>query len=245
VADVAEALLGGRVLVVAPHPDDETLGCGGTIARAKALGGQVFVMVLSAGGIEQFGRGEGGTASGFVAGAQRVAEFAEAMTLLDVDASHVVYTDDDRHQNLDTVPQRELIDQIGVRSPVSIEAVRPDLMLIPARSFNQDHVACFRACMAATRPAPRSARYFVPAVLAYDNTTAFWSVPDEPFLPAVHVDITAHLETKLEALRRHGSQLRPGPYPASLDGVRTVAAYHGAQIGVAAAEAFQALRLAL
>ena len=49
-----------RVLVVAPHPDDETTGCAGTIARVKALGGEAFVMIVSAGGIAQHGRGRAG-----------------------------------------------------------------------------------------------------------------------------------------------------------------------------------------
>ncbi len=49
-----------RVLVVAPHPDDETLGCAGMIARVKALGGQAYVMIVSAGGIAQHGQGPAG-----------------------------------------------------------------------------------------------------------------------------------------------------------------------------------------
>ena len=48
-----------RLLVVAPHPDDEAIGCAGTTARVKALGGQAYVMIASAGGITQHGRGAG------------------------------------------------------------------------------------------------------------------------------------------------------------------------------------------
>jgi N-acetylglucosamine malate deacetylase 1 len=55
-----------RVLVVAPHPDDETLGCAGMIARVKALGGQAYVMIVSAGGITQHGRGPAGQGFRFV-----------------------------------------------------------------------------------------------------------------------------------------------------------------------------------
>lgn len=52
-----------RLLVVAPHPDDEAIGCAGTIARVKTLGGQAYVMIVSAGGITQHGRGVGSTGS--------------------------------------------------------------------------------------------------------------------------------------------------------------------------------------
>jgi LmbE family N-acetylglucosaminyl deacetylase len=66
-----------RLLVVAPHPDDEAIGCAGTIARVKALNGQVYVMIVSAGGITQHGRGAGDPGRGFVPGEQRRAEFED------------------------------------------------------------------------------------------------------------------------------------------------------------------------
>ena len=117
------------------------------------------------------------------------------------------------------------------------------MVLLPARSFNQDHVATFRACMAATRPASAGARHLVPYVLAYDNTTAFWAVPDEWFVPNVFVDISEYLDTKVEAMRRYASQMRPPPFHASQQGAQTTAAFFGGQVSIAAAEAFQALRL--
>ena len=66
-----------RLLVVSPHPDDEAIGCAGTIARVKALSGQVYVMIVSAGGITQHGRGAGDPGRGFVPGEQRRAEFED------------------------------------------------------------------------------------------------------------------------------------------------------------------------
>ncbi len=232
-----------RLLVVTPHPDDETIGCAGTIARVKALGGQAYVMVVSAGGITQYGRGPDGQGLGFVPGVQRRAEFEEVMNFLKVDGHEVLFDDDTSHERLDTVPQRELIERIEYAASLSLEKLRPSMMLLPARSFNQDHVATFRACMAATRPASAGARHLVPNVLAYDNTTAFWAVPDEWFVPNVFVDISEHLDTKVEAMRNYASQMRPSPFHASPQGAQTTAAFHGGQVSIAAAEAFQALRL--
>ena len=233
-----------RVLVVAPHPDDETIGCAGTIARVKALGGEAYVMIVSAGGIAQHGRGPRGEGRRFVSGAERRAEFEEVMKFLEVDGYEVLLDDDASHERLDTVPQRELIERIEYIASLSLENLRPSMVLLPARSFNQDHVATFRACVAATRPASAGARHLVPYVLAYDNTTAFWAVPDERFVPNVFVDISGYLDTKVEAMRRYSSQLRPAPFHASPEGAQTAAAFHGGQVAIAAAEAFQALRLA-
>lgn len=232
-----------RLLVVAPHPDDETMGCAGTIARVKALGGQVYVMIVSAGGITQYGRGADGQGRGFVSGAERRAEFEDVMSFLKVDGYEVLFDDDESHQRLDMVPQRDLIERVEYTASLSVENLRPSMMLFPARSFNQDHVATFRACMAATRPASVGARHLVPYVLAYDNTTAFWAVPDEWFVPNVFVDISEYLDTKVEALRRYTSQMRPPPFHASQQGLQTTAAFCGGQVSIAAAEAFQALRL--
>ena len=233
-----------RVLVVAPHPDDETIGCAGTIARVKALGGEAYVMIVSAGGITQHGRGPQGQGLRFISGAERRAELADVMKFLEVDGYEVLLDDDASHERLDTVPQRDLIERIEYVASLSLEKLRPSMVLLPARSFNQDHVATFRACVAATRPAPAGSRHLVPYVLAYDNTTAFWAVPDERFVPNVFVDISGYMDTKVEAMRRYSSQLRPAPFHASPEGAQTTAALHGGQVSIAAAEAFQALRLA-
>jgi len=232
-----------RLLVIAPHPDDETLGCAGTIARVKALGGEAYVMVVSVGGITKHGGGPDGPARAFVSGQERRTEFEEVMKFLKVDGCEVLFDDDASHERLDTVPQRELIERMESAASLSLENLKPSMVLLPARSFNQDHVATFRAGMAATRPAPAGTRHLVPYVLSYDNTTAFWAVPDEWFVPNVFVDISGYLDAKVAAMRRYSSQLRLPPFHASLQGLQTTAALCGGQVAMAAAEAFQGLRL--
>ena len=92
---LGDAFLGQqRLLVIAPHPDDEAMGCAGTIARVKALGGQAYVMIVSASGITQHGRGAGGQGRGFVSGEQRQAEFEDVMRFLKVDGHEVLLDDD-------------------------------------------------------------------------------------------------------------------------------------------------------
>ena len=143
------------------------------------------------------------------------------------------------------MPRRELVRLIERDARLSIENVEPTLILVPAFSYNQDHEALFRACITATRPGVRSQRHFVPYVLAYDNTSLFWSLEREKFHPNFYVDITDYLTVKLQALRLHASQVRAGrisrqpgesgtavrlPWPGDLRGQR--GRLHGAADGL-------------
>ncbi len=242
----ASWLRGQRVLVVTPHADDEALSCAGTIARIKQLGGEVYCRVGSMGGIWQYtGEPAEGTeaAMRFVSGAERAAEFEAVMNLLSVDGWDILF-DDELHMALETVPMKELVGVLERRGALSINALRPTLMLIPAQTFNQDHAALFRACLAATRPQfPPSSRYLVPNVLAFDNGTTFWSDRPAAFTPTVYVDIADVLDVKAKAVALYASQRCPvdsGELPHV-----SLARTYGHRIGREAAEAFQALRLTM
>ncbi len=241
-------LSGQRVLVLSPHADDETLGCAGTIARVKQLGGEVYCRVASLGGIEQYTR-RTPAASGspgemrFVTGAERRAEFDAVMRLLGVDGWDVLFPDS-AHMLLDGIPTKDIVDALERRGDLSLDALRPTVVLMPSRTFNQDHEAMFRACLAATRPElPATSRYVVPNVLAYDNGSAYWSDRGDWFQPSVYVDITDVLGLKVEALTLYRSQ---GVSMGSEEhGCITLATSYGSRIGRPAAEAFQPLRLSL
>src|SRR5664279_5111104 len=226
-----------RVLVVTPHADDETLGCGGTIARIKDLGGEVYCLIGTFGGIEQYARAEHSDATPrratemrFVSGPDRLAEFQAVMDILGVDGWDVMYGNE-FHIALDTVPQRDLIARIERSSSVSIDTLAPTMLLMPAATFNQDHEALFRACLAAT-------------VMAYDNGTSHWARPSQAFTPNLYIDVSDYVDIKLKALNTYVSQgygRSNGEEQAVLAALRT----YGSHVGVAAAEAFQVLRMAL
>ena len=238
-----------RVLVVTPHADDESLGCAGTIARIKDAGGEAFCLIGSFGGIDQYvPAGEGDPAGGpgamrFVSGADRLAEFRAVMDLLGVDGWDVM-VGDEFHIALDTVPQRDLIARIERTSSVSIDVLAPSMMLIPAPTFNQDHEALYRACLAATRPSTPGRRPMVPTVLAYDNGTSHWGAGAQAFTPNCYVDVSPYVEVKAKALSTYMSQgfgSGSDEDAAALHQLRT----YGSHIGVPAAEAFQVLRMCL
>jgi LmbE family N-acetylglucosaminyl deacetylase len=231
-----------RVLVISPHADDETYGCAGTMARVKARGGQVYVLLISVGSLDHYASTSDGPSMRTVSGETRLREFSQVMKLLKVDDWEVVYTDNAVHLALDAIPRRELVRLIERDSRLAIEKVRPTLVLIPAFSYNQDHEALFRACITATRPGVRSERHLVPFVLAYDNTSLFWSLEREKFHPNFYVDITDYLSIKLEALRLHASQIREPEFHGSPESLELISRLRGREISADSAEGFMTLR---
>ncbi|WAH98129.1 PIG-L deacetylase family protein [Arthrobacter sp. MMS18-M83] len=168
-------LSGQRVLVIAPHADDESYGCAGTIARIKSLGGEAYVLLGSPGGVDHYGPAGHGEMMHRVSAQTRLREFAAVMELLKVDDWEVMYTGESMHLALDTVPRKDLVRLIERDARLAVENVQPTMLFIPSMSYNQDHEALFRACMTAARPGLRSERHFIPFVLGYDNTSLFWA----------------------------------------------------------------------
>lgn len=228
-----------RLLVIAPHADDETFGCGGTIAKIKGLGGEVFVMVLSVGDLVHYQA----EAPVTISGETRVEEFEKAMKFLKVDDYEVVFTDPEMHLRLDAIPRRDLIAKIEREGNLAIDKIKPSMLVLPTPSYNQDHEAVFRAGFAACRPHLLSIKHFVKIVLASDAPQLCWN--PEAFRPNFYVDISDYLEIKLKAHAFHQSQRRPPPHHASLENLERLARARGAEIGVEAAEAFFCYRFVI
>jgi len=231
-----------RVLVIAPHADDETYGCAGMIARIKDLGGQVYVMLMSVGSLDHYASTSDGTSLRMITGDTRMGEFADVMQFLKVDDWEAVFTDDSVHLALHTVPRKHLVQLIERDARLSIQKIEPTMLLMPAISYNQDHEALFRACMTATRPGVPGQRHFVPFVLAYDNTGLFWAPDHERFHPDFYVDISDYLPVKLEALRRHASQVRESRYHGSPESLELMTRVRGREISTESAEGFVTIR---
>jgi N-acetylglucosamine malate deacetylase 1 len=229
-----------RVLVVTPHADDETYGCAGTIARVTSLGGEVFVVLVSVADLVHYG--DAGAATKLVTHGTRLAEFESVMKLLKVDDWDVLFTDERTHLALDAVPRREIVRLLESAGRLSIDAIRPTMVLIPASSYNQDHEALYRACVTATRPGSAGGKYTVPFVLAYDNTALFWVPEQRRFHATVYVDVSAFLDVKIEALRLHASQVREPLYHGSPESLELATRLRGREVGVEAAEGFALLR---
>jgi LmbE family N-acetylglucosaminyl deacetylase len=217
----------GPVLVVAPHADDETLGAGGSIARFVAAGRAVTVALMTGHGpdphplfsLEVFEQVRG--------------EFHAAMSLLGVTETISL---DLPSTLLDTLPQH----QINRAALEVLERVQPELVLLPfEHDLHQDHASISYAFRVALRPhLPGNRRPHM--VLSYETPTEthLQSHLRPACEPDVWIDISDHLQTKLSALSAYSSQIAPAPALRSLNAVDALARWRGAQIGVAAAEAF-------
>jgi LmbE family N-acetylglucosaminyl deacetylase len=226
-----------RLLVIAPHADDECFGCAGTMARIKSLGGEVYVIVCSVGDLKHYD-GE----KTMVSGDTRVSELTRVMDYLEVDDWDVLYRDTETHLRLDALPRRDLIAQFERDSKLAIDRIRPTMLAIPTGSYNQDHEAVFRAAFTAARPGVPTIKPFQRIVLGYDNTSLFWSLEREKFHPNFYVDITDFLDKKLAALSMHHSQMRDAVHHSSVQNVEFIARVRGREVSVEAAEGYMVFR---
>lgn len=229
---------GRRVLVIAPHPDDEAIGCGGAILRAVASGGEVAVIIVTVGSLQRVG--DGGR---LVEGSERTEEIERVTDFLGVREWEVLKSDDYSHMRLDGIPRRDLVALLERDARLSIRNYRPDVVMLPAHSYNQDHEAVLRAGLAATRPHDPAALHQAQAVLLYEYPPNSWCLPHERFQPNFYVDISDCLERKIEAYRLYRSQAREGLHQNSTENIRSLALLRGREIGAQAAEAYQALRM--
>ena len=218
------------VLVVAAHPDDEILGCGGTLARIARSGGSVHVVLMADGETSRFGTPGPGTRATAIA--VRSAAATEACGLLGCASVDTLSLPDNRLDGL------ELLDVVK-----SIEAFvdryRPDTVFTHhGGDVNVDHTVVHEAVLAVCRPQPghpvkRLFHFEVPS-------STEWRPPGSAplFHPNWFVDISSTLDVKLAALRRYERELRSFPHPRSLEAVEALARWRGATAGVTAAEAF-------
>ena len=133
-----------KLLVIAPHSDDEVLGCGGLISKIKNDGGKVYVLIFNL-GFEKNDTAESQE--------KRKNEVINAMGILNVDGYHIVHDKPDNNRDLDAKPLHSLIEIIESTSDVSLEKIEPTMVAIPTIfSHHQDHVHVHKACIAALRP---------------------------------------------------------------------------------------------
>ncbi|WP_417464345.1 PIG-L deacetylase family protein [Kordiimonas sp.] len=215
-------------LVIAPHPDDETLGCGGIMLRARAAGEPVYWMIVT--GISE--------AAGF--SADRVAKREREISAV-AEAYGVAETIriDLPPSTLDHVP---LGDIIGAMAK-AVSRIQPTDIYLPYRSdAHSDHGVVFDAGSAVSK----WFRYgSIMRVYSYEtqSETDFDIAPDSPgFRPNVFVDISAQLEEKIRIAHLFEGEFAEHPFPRSERAMRALATLRGTASGFDAAEAFMLLR---
>lgn len=222
-----------KILVVAAHPDDEMLGCGGTLARLKAQQCDVSIVLLGEGPTS---RGEGQDPA-VVRGHADSSAMQAAKSLGITDVRHLSLPDN----KFDSVPLLDIVQKI---EKVKAE-IEPDLILTHhAGDMNIDHRITHQAVMTAFRPLPGEKA----SILGFEVLSSTEYAPNNSlpaFLPNVFVNITGYLPEKLAALEAYQSEMRQWPHPRSFQGVEHLAHLRGCQCGCDAAEAFVLLRAVL
>jgi LmbE family N-acetylglucosaminyl deacetylase len=220
-----------KALIIAPHGDDEVLGAGGLIARLVDSGCKVTVLFMSIDSSNHYGY-EGNTRL-----QDRKQEIIDASSYLGFDYD-IAYEGKGMIEKLDTLPQRTLVDLFEKK----INEYQPDLLLLPCGDdYDQDHIATFKAALAATRPIPSNlGKFFVSKILTYEMPKIIWA--QKPFKPDIYVDISAYIDKKRKSISLYTTQLREPPHIRSLDNMHCHARLRGAEAGCECAEAFSVLR---
>lgn len=211
-----------RVLVIAAHPDDEILGCGGTVALHTRCGDHVTSVIACEGESLRYGPAGVG---------QRLHTRRAAERLGVCDVREFGFAD----QHLDTVTLTDLITPIEC----VVREILPNIVYCQyGGDINRDHELLFKALLVATRPTES----YIDAVYAFDTASSTeWAYP-RAFVPDTWVDISSTLETKIAAMSCYESELREYPHPRSLEALRYRARAWGNQACLDAAEVFMTVR---
>tara|TARA_R110001583_G_scaffold179981_1_gene336952 strand:- start:1241 stop:1897 length:657 start_codon:yes stop_codon:yes gene_type:complete len=214
-----------KILVLAAHPDDETLGCGGTIARLSDEGHEISLITFTDGGSARFEDVKD----------DRRSTVTDACVILGI--KHNVSYDfpDNKMDQVSMLKVTKTIEQF-----VNENSFLPDIVFTHSPyCLNVDH----RIVSQATLTAFRGMSKFVPIkILAYEVPSSSEWNPISNFMANTYFDITDYISKKIEALKVYDSEMRSHPHPRSYDNCDRLSLIAGAESGVERAERFMLLR---
>ncbi len=218
------------ILVVAAHPDDEVLGCGGTMAKHRAQGDDVHVLIMAEGitARDQTRNREHRNQDLFA-----LNEMAQQVhTILNSTSCKLHDFPDNRMDSIDRLDVVKVIENV-------IQQHKPDTIYTHhAGDVNIDHRRTHEAVITACRPQPG---HCVKRLLFFEvPSSTEWQPPHSAayFMPTWFVDISETLSKKLDALKSYDSEMRNFPHPRSYKAVEALAQWRGATAGFESAEGF-------
>jgi len=227
-----DSLIDDTLLIVAAHPDDEVLGCGGAIAR-MAKERPVHIVILGEGETSRAPARDTGSQEQVASLQEQARAAAKVLGVQDVRFAALPDNRFDELALLDIVKQVEAV----------IDELRPKVVFTHHSSdLNIDHQLTAKATLTATRPVPGCP---VQALYGFEIASSTeWSFGQtgDPFQANFFVTITETLDKKIEAMACYTGEMRPYPHPRSEIALRAIAARWGSVIGVEAAEPFQLVR---
>jgi LmbE family N-acetylglucosaminyl deacetylase len=210
-------------LVIAPHPDDEVLGCGGTIRRYADEGLEIHLCIVTEAYRPDW-------SEEYLE--KKPKEIDESTSILGIDEVHNLGYP---AAKLDTVPQKKLNDELSSL----VRTIEADTVFLPHYGdIHHDHQIIFNAGLVACRP-PAG----VDQILAYETLSeSEWGIPSTSFDPSVYVDISDCIKEKIEAMVAYESEVREYPHPRSERTIKALMTKRGSEANLEAAEAFELIR---
>lgn len=221
-----------KILIVAAHPDDEVLGCFGTVAKLITQGYEAYTLIL----------GEGKTSRD----ERRIVENktdeimilnSEIQKANDVIGIKKVFVESFADNRFDSV---DLLDIVKVISKVK-EEIQPSIIFTHFENdLNIDHSITYKAVLTATRPMEGESVKEIYSFEVLSSTE--WNYPLS-FSPDIFFDISETIDLKTQAMIAYNSELRQYPHPRSIEGIKLNAKYHGMRVGKKYVEAFKSVRV--
>ncbi|MHC1775880.1 MAG: PIG-L deacetylase family protein [Lentimicrobium sp.] len=217
-----------NILIVAPHPDDEVLGCGGVMAKFAGTGLKVYVLVVTRGTPKLYSAEK-------IDNIRREARNAHAI----LGVAETVFLDF-------PAPELDIISLAEISREIA-EVIRKynitDLYIPHRGDIHGDHRVVFNACLVAARPVGDCS---VKSIFAYETLSETeWAPPfgDDAFIPARFVDVSTTFDKKLEAMKCFKSQLKQFPNPRSIETLTALSRFRGSTVGFTNVEAFMVIRI--
>lgn len=213
-----------KVLVVAVHPDDETLGCGGTLLKHKADGDEIYWLICT--DIDK-------THNYYEKRQEEIKIVGQLYDFKDI------YSLSLKTMRVDEYSMSELIHKISS----IICDVKPSVIYLPFKNdVHSDHRKIFEAAYSCTK----SFRYpFIKKIYMMETLSETEFAPStkqDGFIPNVFVDITKYFEKKIEIMKTFKSEVAEHPFPRSERNLRSLATLRGATAGCEYAESFMLLK---
>lgn len=216
------------MLVISTHPDDEALGCGGSLLKHKDSKDDIAWMIIT-----NISEDHGYSAERVRSRQEEIKKVAKKFGF------SKTYKLDFPTTQLNSVIIGDMIAKIST----VMQEFKPEIIYLPNRSdAHSDHRITFDAVMACTKCFRNP---FIKRVLMYETVseTEFApALPERAFIPNYFIDITPCMKEKLEILKIYKSEIAPHPFPRSLRNVEALATFRGAMSGVEYAEAFQLIK---
>lgn len=219
-----------KIMVIAAHPDDEILGCGGTVARLIKEGNEGYTLILGEGVTSRYDQRNRETK-------KQIKELMESMKQANITIGvNKIKCYECPDNYFDHTPLLEFVKMVDYE----IKVYKPDLIFTHYRNdLNIDHRITYQAVITATRPMQNESVKEIYSFEVLSSTE--WNYPTT-FSPNVFFDITDTLNTKLEALGCYDSEMRDNRHPRSMTGVWNNAKMWGLKSGLEYAEAFELVR---